>query len=84
MGSEIKRGPQMRKWSECHEKAASILEFLEWMEGQGYELCDSSADWTGRRAQDLVYDFFEVDPKKLDDERRAMLDAIREQSGEAG
>ena len=60
--------PECDKWAKVHSDAVAILGFLEWKDAREPKGMHISY-------QDLVYEYFEIDPKKLEEERRAMLEA---------
>ena len=62
--------PECDKWAKVHNDAVSILGFLEWKDAREPREIHISY-------QDLVYEYFEIDPKKLEEERQAMLESIR-------
>ena len=61
-----------------------IVNFMEWLteerDGQTYELChlEPGHKWHTtciERIDDLIFEYLGIDPKKLDQERRQMLQA---------
>jgi hypothetical protein len=77
------------KYSECEKVRASrdekltIEEFLDWAQKRGIELCTPMPGGGGRfypmsRTREMVLmDYFEIDLKKLEEERRAILEEQR-------
>jgi len=79
--------------SECEklnkhiEEWNAIYPFLEWLGEQGIELCRMDEELrkegflqyvaVGKRIQDLLYEYFDIDVNKLEKERRELLDQIR-------
>lgn len=73
--------PEHRKVKATMDKSQAIEEFLEWLkQDHDTELCES--DYTGpfpvgSRVQEFLAEYFEIDLKRLEAEKRAMLDEIR-------
>lgn len=63
--------PECEKWAKVHSDASAILQFMEWRD---YRMHGNGPVPT---TEMLVYEYFNIDPKKLEAERRAMLEAIR-------
>lgn len=78
------------RWSLVSDKAHTLNEFLEWLDGKGYFLArnvtysaekgacigmygDRKIDNVPEKTDDLVYEFFGIDVKKLDAERHQIL-----------
>lgn len=78
--------PESDKLSKYGDSISTILEFLDF----GGFILASYEDVEGFRdpmlvpasgnQQDLVYRYFNIDPKKLEQERRSMLTALRDMS----
>jgi hypothetical protein len=86
----VERKEEMTTAYPEHEKLAAIPEpirqtvgdFIGWLEEQGMTLCtfDNRREefypaWRSR--ENLMAAFFEIDMDMIEDEKRAMLDAIR-------
>lgn len=54
------------------------IEFCRWMEAEDIEPEGYYPDYT--RTEELLAEYFEVDLKKVEEERRAMLDDLRERN----
>ncbi len=69
---------QLDLWAKSHGEAVTVENFLAWCEGQGWAL---HAYRDGRNTPDMVmeprgamlYRYFGVDPKRLEEQRRALL-----------
>lgn len=84
--------PECEKWAKIHDQAVTITEFITWLSGQGIFLAETHCTnpqskpelrlYTyipiGTSLQNLIYRCFKIDPAKLEQERRAMLDEARE------
>ena len=63
--------PECEKWGKVHSDAVAITGFVEW------------ADWKypdvylRPSLQDQLYEYFDIDAKKLEEERRAMIESLR-------
>ena len=74
---------ELGRWSDVFNDAKTILDFLEWAQNeQGLFLAEYEGDhpellpmW--RRRQDLIYAYFDIDPKKLEAGRRALIERLR-------
>ena len=67
-------------WETVRRRHQAVLDFLSWLEGtHGLEF-----DWahanpgTPISSSFLLDQFFEVDRQRLDDQRRALMDSIRD------
>lgn len=73
--------PECTKLSNNHDEVSAILDFLEWLGGEKIQLGkygqrgDLMYHMTpiAESAQSLVYRFLDIDPVKLEEERRDML-----------
>lgn len=70
--------PQSEKLASIQDERVAIIEFLEWLED------DKSADiyipGPIRTQDSLIMEFFGIDEKELENERRAMLASPRGES----
>ena len=77
--------PEHERLRAISDQSQVCGEFIEWLEGHGYHVCQGSNDesfWpTHTSVQDLLAAFFGIDRKKIDAEKEAMLDAIRAVNG---
>lgn len=64
--------PECEKLSAIHDERRAITEFIEWA---GNRLANTSAT----EVDELVMEFYDIDPDKLETERRAMLEEARKQ-----
>lgn len=62
--------PECEKWGKVYLDAGAILNFLDWKDARVAKEIFISYE-------DLVYEYFDIDPKKLEAERSAMLEAMR-------
>ena len=71
--------PECEKLKKVHEKSQTIGEFLEWLEGEkGVVLMVEKEDETypisfQYHTEGLLAEYFEIDLKKVEAERREML-----------
>lgn len=74
--------PECDRWAEVSESANVLLDFLQELGRQGLTLCR----FHERREQfypvetpyiGFVYEYFEIDPRKIEAELRALLDFAR-------
>ena len=87
--------PEHEKMRAISEKSQVVGEFIDWLREDGHDICkfekhtrhsDELGDWTPegwypqrRRIEQLLADFFEIDLDKIEDEKRAMLEQMREE-----
>jgi hypothetical protein len=73
--------PEHEKLHAVVDKSQAIGEFLEWAaEEHGYRLCylEGERYWSvGTPVQRLLAEFFDIDEAKLEEEKDAMLAALR-------
>jgi len=74
--------PELDKLSHAHNETNTVRRFLDFLEEAGLVLAryHEKPDWlyaATERPKDLVNSFFELDPKKIEEERRALLDYQR-------
>lgn len=81
------------KLNSVGDERRTLNEFLEWLETeQGIALCNREQTDSGfakhgyyepirKKHEELVFEFLEIDPKKLEDERRAMVEDLQEKVG---
>jgi hypothetical protein len=76
--------PMCAKLSNSADERRTALELFEWLESKGYHICErshgsnfSTYDRTFKSFDTLALEFLEIDPKKLEEERRLMLDEQR-------
>lgn len=79
------RYPQSEKLAEAHEDRIAITEFLEWCTTQGIVLAKPSPHGYTYEAihgthDSLIMQYLEVNETELEQERRAMLAAAREET----
>ena len=64
--------PEAEKWAKVHDHAVAITGFMQWID-------DKYGDveyWQRPKLEDLLYEYYEIDSKKLEEERRAMLASL--------
>lgn len=83
--------PEHEKADASSAAIQAVEHFLEWAADQKKEMCrsygvgnqmDPDIRWTplGQQEQQrLVWEFFDIDPTKIEAERKQMLDAYRKQ-----
>ena len=57
----------LNKWAANFDDAKVIFEFLEWYHSVNQ----------GRKDEELVYDYFDIDEKKLEEQRWALMESIK-------
>lgn len=75
--------PECEKLDEVGESRILLCDFLGWLEGKGFEICERFPEtdryWpTYKSADTLVLQFFDIDEKKLEVERKDMLNRLQE------
>lgn len=74
--------PECEKLAEAREESERIGAFLDWLDSQGIRLMRWQNDdgWSGsghvqdrRSVEQLLADYFKIDLKKVEEERRAIL-----------
>ena len=78
--------PEHDKLKALNGANQTVGEFLEWLEMHGYAICRDRNEhrpdldckyWpTHKRRDQLIADFFEIDSDKLEQEKRAILEAL--------
>lgn len=79
--------PEHEKMKRIKPEADVVARFLEWLDERGYIICQRGPG-SGRHGEELwpmnkqiewfLAEHFEIDLKKIQDEKDAMLDNIRE------
>lgn len=82
--------PMCTKLSESSDERRTINDFVEWLQQKGIWLCDREegsnfAEYRpiAKRSDELVMEYLEIDTKKLEEERRAILAEQRRANGDA-
>jgi len=82
-----KKYPEATKWDVALDQQGghAIQNFLEWLLENHVETTYSNGSREHKRVldlhpQELIYEYFEIDAKKLEQERRQMLDELRTQN----
>jgi hypothetical protein len=70
--------PEAEKWARVARSAQDIENFLAYCESRGAWLLDEDGHHPLVSRQDLIYGYFEIDAKKLEEDRREMLRRMRE------
>jgi hypothetical protein len=75
--------PECDKMLAIAEQSQRIGEFLDWLPTIGVRLCDRNGDFypQGLSTQSLLALFFEIDLNKVEQEKRALLEWMRETNG---
>jgi hypothetical protein len=74
---------ELEKWNDGYATRHTILDFLDWLENQKIELARPRTDgrWAlvpiNETRVTLFYRYFNVDPTKLENERRELLEKQR-------
>ena len=63
--------PECEKWAKVHDAAVAITGFWDW------HFAQDDATFYNMPLQEQLYLYFEIDSKKLEEERRAMLEALQ-------
>jgi hypothetical protein len=76
--------PEHERLKKISDKSQTCGEFIDWLESHGYRLCEPDPEspsgryWpTHRPIRELLAAFFDIDQKRIDAEKDAMLDALR-------
>lgn len=73
--------PESERLSKFSDERGAVLEFLEWAEGEGVHLMrwaeKGSLAYFAEARDTLIYRWLEIDPDKLEQERRDMLASLR-------
>jgi hypothetical protein len=77
--------PECEKLAAIKDEGQVIGEFLEWLEGKGWFLCEYKADYYEGNMplpirfniDHLLAEYFNIDLKKVEAEQRALLEEIR-------
>jgi hypothetical protein len=78
--------PEHEKLAKVRDKSQAIGEFLEWASEKGWHLAyypedpnyDAEMRWVRETVHQILAKYFGIDLKRLEDEKRAMLEWIRE------
>lgn len=80
---------EIEKMLAVKDKSQTIGEFLEWLPSKGYVLCEwvtrckgTSSEWYepvmyGKPINEILAEYFEINLNKVEEERQALLDEIR-------
>lgn len=76
--------PEHEKLKALGGKSQVVGDFLVWLEEQGFVICEPTGNqvdnlWVplGASLEWLLAEHFEIDPEKLETEKRQMLDELR-------
>lgn len=74
--------PQHEKLKKVQDQSQMVGEFLEWLSSKSWTICELNRtdDYCPiqLRTEELLAEYFGIDLKKLEREKRAMLDELRE------
>jgi len=80
--------PECEKMAAVQEKSRELTNFVDWLREQGYAICEEriyedsypKERWVAikKSFEQLFADYFGIDLKKVEEERRALLAEIRE------
>lgn len=79
-----KEYPEHEKMSTIVDKSQSIGEFIEWLnDTKNYKICEKTGDFVRyypirKSVECLLAEFFGIDLGKIEQEKREMLEDIRE------
>jgi hypothetical protein len=87
--SDIPKTPTLEKMQSIHQESQAIGEFLEWLPDIGIKLCEWDDEAPGptkywpvsKTIERLLSWYFEIDLDKADDEKRSLLEWMRENNG---
>jgi hypothetical protein len=73
---------ELDKWDKVHKKAVLLNEFFDFLNQKEITLCELNKDQkqfylTITKRDDLIYEFFGINYDKLEQERRELLEIIR-------
>jgi hypothetical protein len=73
--------PECEKWAKAHDVVMAVSEFMEFIGRKGWRLAEYKEDGElfpiCKQTDSLLCEFVGVDEKKLETERRAMLEKLR-------
>jgi len=79
--------PEHEKMKTVQENSQIIGEFLEWLSSKNLSLCKWQDGVTGEgyyayhfSIEELLAEFFNIDLKKVEEEKKSMLESIRRSS----
>jgi hypothetical protein len=78
--------PECDKLAALHDQRMPIADFLEWLDCEGYVIAryregHNYPDQITRTSDDLLMEHLQIDTKKLEKERRAILSAYQKVQG---
>ncbi len=86
--SRVVEVTECEKLAQVAPESQKLGEFIDWLrDDQGITLCifdGRQFQHHGRRIEELLADYFEIDLDKVETERRALLDAMRESHANHG
>lgn len=78
----MKKMNELEKWNKIHDDSLIINEFIEFLSSKGYSIENIQGEYGYVKigpvpnSQDLIYQFFGIDPIKLEKERRELLESL--------
>ena len=79
--SGLLRYPEHEKLKEVEVRSQAVGDFVTWMEDRGFSFQDANGSPPRGCLIDWLAEFFEIDQKVLEKEKRAMIAAIRKYPG---
>lgn len=78
---EVERS-ELDKWSDVHDSAVTINEFMDFLSQKGIILCQMHKEHEAyypilKQRDDLIYECYNIDFNKLESERRQLLAKIQ-------
>ena len=70
------------RWAACVGERRAIEEFIEFIEGKGVLLDYHNSSAQARSLDSLLNEYHDIDAKRLDEQRRALLDSARQPAPE--
>lgn len=81
--------PEHDKMRAVKDHSQTVGDFIEWLMANGLSICEYDVDYrqgtyfpTPKSTRQLLADFFEIDLKKVDEEKDAMVEEMRRQHAE--
>ena len=84
--SEVTTYPELERLTELGKSGRTMViqDFLDWITGKGWEIAEYDSDEYSehlnpimRSHEAIMYEFFDIDPVKIDQERRVLINCIQ-------